>query len=274
MSEPRPPRRSTRPEPAQSEAEEPLAPARPSRASGRAEPEPVRPEPVEGRDQTSPSVARAEPVEARAGSHASKTNPVHQAIATRRSVRRFGPRPVPANVLRRLVALAGAAPAPHSTHPWRFVHIATPEGRQRLSDAMLDSWRAALERDALAPAAVERRLARSRRQLSDAPALLLACLTLEGARPWPDPARRAAERDMFAQSLGAALQNLLLAAHAAGLAGYLKGAPLFCPDAVRRALDLPPGWDPAFLVLLGYPDAGVAPPTRQQPPIDDLLVTR
>ena len=55
---------------------------------------------------------------------------------------------------------------------------------------------------------------------------------------------------MFVQSLGAALQNLLLAAADYGLAGYFKGAPLFCPDAVRGALDLPGDWHPSFLVLL------------------------
>ncbi|MFQ5815094.1 MAG: CoB--CoM heterodisulfide reductase iron-sulfur subunit B family protein, partial [Candidatus Hydrothermarchaeaceae archaeon] len=47
-----------------------------------------------------------------------------------------------------------------------------------------------------------------------------------------------AEHDMFMQSLGAALQNLLLAANAYGLAGYLKGAPLICQTAVAEALGI------------------------------------
>jgi len=79
---------------------------------------------------------------------------------------------------------------------------------------------------------------------------------------------------MFVQSLGAALQNLLLAAADYGLAGYLKGAPLFCPDAVRQALDLPPDWHPAFLVLLGYPDkVGKASP-RSAVHLDEHFVLR
>jgi F420 biosynthesis protein FbiB-like protein len=123
---------------------------------------------------------------------------------------------------------------------------------------MAAAWRA----DSSPPDPAARR---SRRQVDEAPLLLLACLDLAGARDWPDERRRVAERDMFVQSLGAALQNLLLAAHALGLAGYLKGAPLFCPDHVRAALDLPAAWQPAFLVLLGYPAPGLDLPPRETP---------
>ena len=79
---------------------------------------------------------------------------------------------------------------------------------------------------------------------------------------------------MYMQSLGAALQNLLLAAHARGLGGYLKGAPLFCRAAVAEALALPDGWQPAFLVLLGYPADGARPPPRPEPRPEDFLLSR
>jgi nitroreductase len=79
---------------------------------------------------------------------------------------------------------------------------------------------------------------------------------------------------MFVQSLGAALQNILLAAGEYGLAGYLKGAPLYCPEAVREALDLPSDWEPAFLVLLGYPDLAASPLPRDEPALSDLTLER
>jgi len=195
------------------------------------------------------------------------------AIATRRSVRRFAPRDVPPALLRELIAAACAAPAPHHGRPWRFVEVGS-DVRPRLIEAMAVAWRADAKADGRTPASIEASLARSRRQLSDAPLLLLACLEAEGARDWPDDRRRAAERDMYMQSLGAALQNLLLAAHARGLGGYLKGAPLFCPAAVAEALALPDGWQPAFLVLLGYPAEGAAPPPRPEPRAEDFLISR
>ena len=77
---------------------------------------------------------------------------------------------------------------------------------------------------------------------------------------------------MFAQSTGAALQNLMLAAHDRGLGSYWISAPLFCPQAVRRALGLPPGFEAQALVALGYPRAGSRPPPRPPLTAADFVV--
>jgi len=200
--------------------------------------------------------------------------PVSRAIAGRRSIREFSRRPVDAETVRRLVALACTAPAPHHSHPWRFAYVSSPSTRVKLADAMSDAWRADLERTGQSVHEIARLLGRSQRQLTNAPALLVACLSLAEARTWRDKPRRTAERDMFVQSLGAALQNILLAAADCGLAGYLKGAPLFCPDAVRTALSLPEDWEPAFLVLLGYAEENIEISPRRPAAIDDFLVER
>jgi coenzyme F420-0:L-glutamate ligase/coenzyme F420-1:gamma-L-glutamate ligase len=192
--------------------------------------------------------------------------PVSKAIAARRSIRQFSTAPVDPRVVDELIELACAAPAPHHTRPWRFVHVASADARERLADAMSDAWRADLEGEERPVHEVARLLDRSREQITSAPVLLLACLFHEGARTWPDEARKLAERDMFVQSLGAALQNILLGLAERGLAGYLKGAPLFCQDAVSGALRLPEGWEPTFLALLGHPTPGFVPAAR--PPID------
>ena len=160
--------------------------------------------------------------------------PISAAIAARRSVRKFARLAVDGDTVERLVAVACTAPAPHHSRPWRFVHLASASARERLSDAMADAWRADLERARESVHTIDRLLKRSRSQVTEAPALLLACLTLDQARPWRDKPRRLAERDMFVQSLGAALQNLLLAAADYGLAGYLKGAPSSAPTPSAR----------------------------------------
>lgn len=197
-----------------------------------------------------------------------------EAIASRRSIRHFDPREVPPELVQELIAAACTAPAPHRTRPWRFIHVISRDSRTRLAEALERAWRADMERDGSPMDGLEARIARSRRQLLEAPVLLLACLALEGAHPWPDERRRRAERDMFMQSLGASLQNLLLAAHSRGLAAYLKGAPLFCPQAVASALQLPPGWEPAFFVLLGYPAQGFVSPPRPDLRLEDFLTRR
>jgi coenzyme F420-0:L-glutamate ligase/coenzyme F420-1:gamma-L-glutamate ligase len=195
-----------------------------------------------------------------------------EAITTRRSVRRFAPRDVPRDIVTALVAAACAAPAPHHSRPWRFVEV-TAGTRPRLIAAMAAVWRVDAVADGHA-AAIDSALARSRRQLTQAPLLLLACLDAVGARDWPDERRRSAENDMYVQTIGAALQNLLLAAHARGLGGYLKGAPLFCRTAVAEALDLPGGWQPSFLVLLGYPADESQPASRPGVRVEDVLIER
>lgn len=201
-------------------------------------------------------------------------SPVARAIRSRRSVRRFGPRRVDVAMVRRLVALACLAPAPHHSRPWRFVNVATADARERLAAAMAAAWLDDLRRDGAPPEEARRLIERSRQQIAEAPVLLVACLSLREAKVWPEGRRQNAERDMFVQSLGAALQNLLLAATEGGLAGYLKGAPLFCQEAVREALELPAEWEPAFLVLLGYAPPGSRPPPREPPDVTELFLER
>lgn len=198
---------------------------------------------------------------------------IEEAIVGRRSIRRFDGRPLPPGIVTELIVLACTAPAPHHSHPWRFV-VVSSEARERLAGAMAKAWRQDLEGDGVDAETIAGLLADGRRKLSEPSLLLLAAIVLEGARQWPDERRRRAERDMYVQSLGAALQNLLLAAHARGLAAYLMAAPLFCPQAVREALDLPPDYEPQFLVALGYPQPGFAPPPRPELKAEEFLLRR
>jgi nitroreductase len=57
---------------------------------------------------------------------------------------------------------------------------------------------------------------------------------------------------MAVQSTALAGQNLLLAAHALGLASCWMCAPLFCPDVVAETLGLPEDWQPQALIAVGY----------------------
>ena len=79
---------------------------------------------------------------------------------------------------------------------------------------------------------------------------------------------------MFGQSTGAALENLMLAAHARGLGSYWLSAPLFCPEAVRLALDLPADFQPQALIALGYPKEGLRLPPRPPLAVGEHVVER
>jgi coenzyme F420-0:L-glutamate ligase/coenzyme F420-1:gamma-L-glutamate ligase len=187
-----------------------------------------------------------------------------EVVAARRSVRSFLPDRVDPAVLQRAIAAAVTAPAPHHTTPWRFVLVDTDEARSALLSAMRRAWNDDLTDDGVAADVVARRLARSDALLAAAPYLVVPCLVTEGAHSYPDERRRTAEREMFLVSMGAAVENLMVALAASGLGSCWVSSTMFCPDPVRRALGLPDGWDPMGAVVVGKP--AEQPPPR--PPRD------
>lgn len=196
-----------------------------------------------------------------------------EAIRTRRSLRQLDSRPVPRELIDEALSLACLAPAPHHTRPWRYVVIGE-ERREELAERMGAAWRADLERDGHPASMIEKLLAKSRCQIVEAPALVLACLTDEGLRDWPDERRSRNEWAMAQQSVGAGMQNLMLAAHALGLASYWISAPLFAPGAVSVALELPESWIAQAFVVLGYPRPGAEPKPRPPADASKLIVER
>lgn len=195
------------------------------------------------------------------------------AIRSRRSVRGLEGPPLTADELRPLIEVALLAPAPHHTRPWRFVHVRA-ETREVLATAMGDAWRADMQADGVPEAQQERALTRSRRQLIEAPTLLVGCVVGEGLRTWPDDRRDRAEWTMAAHSFGAGLQNLLLAAHDAGLAAFWISAPLYAQDAVRAALNLDAGWRPQACIALGRPSGDYTPFARPAPDLAGSFIER
>lgn len=179
-------------------------------------------------------------------------NPFLDLIQTRRSIRRFLPDPVPDEVIERLLTAATWAPSAHNRQPWRFVVIAEPENRQRLAVAMNARLRADLAADGVPEEAIEKDAGRSYRRMNGAPLLILLCLTMTDMDRYPDQQRQDHEWLMAAQSTAMAGQNLLLAAHALGLASCWMCAPLFCPDVVQAVLQLPEDWQPQALITVGY----------------------
>lgn len=198
----------------------------------------------------------------------------YEAIAGRRSLRQLSSVPIARPLIQKLLYAGCLAPAPHHTRPWRFVLLESDGARGRLAEAMGAAWRADLEADGVSEQRIGMLLDRSRAQVEGAPALVLGCIVAEGLRAWPDERRKRAEFRMAVQSMGCALENIMVAAHAEGVASFWISAPLFCQDAVRDALDLPVEYEPQALIVLGYPAADSALRTRPDPDLAALVHTR
>ncbi len=190
-------------------------------------------------------------------------------IPGRRSVRRFTDQPVARASIERVLEAARWAPSPHGRQPWRFAVVTRPETRERLAGAMGAEWQATLAQDGEPPEVVAARLAASRARIRTAPVLIVPCLYLAELDAYPDAERQGAETAMAVQSLGAAIQNMLLLAYHEGLDMGWMCAPLFAPAPVRAALDLPADWLPQALLPLGY--AAADPKRRPRRPLDALV---
>ena len=195
-------------------------------------------------------------------------------LDARRSIRSFTDEPVALEVLDELVEAACSAPAPHHSRPWRFVVVHTDAAKQQLAAGMGARWRADLSADGMDPSRIDELVERSHEKIIDAPALVLGCLTWDGLDRYPDADRQRAEWGMALLSLGAAVENLMLAAAAVELASCWVAAPIFCPEAARDAIHLDEHWLPHALVMVGHPDASYVGRPRPPIPLEDLRARR
>ncbi|MFN8596493.1 MAG: nitroreductase family protein [Anaerolineae bacterium] len=176
-----------------------------------------------------------------------------EVIHTRRSIRRYLDRPVPPALIDQLLDAATWAPSAHNRQPWRFVVIETAAVKAQLADRLGERLHADRLRDGDPLDLIERDRARSRTRLISAPIVIVACLSMVDMDRYPDERRSALEETMAIQSVAASIQNLLLTAHELGLGACWMCAPLFAPDVVREALNLPNDWDAQAVITLGYP---------------------
>jgi nitroreductase len=122
---------------------------------------------------------------------------------------------------------AAAAPDHGEILPWRFVLVAPPQ-RGLLAEAFAQ---ALLERD---PLATQEQLAAAREKAFRAPFLAVAIARLGLSEPDIDPLERMV-------SLGAAIQNILLCAHAMGFGAGLTSGQAMRSGPLARLLQLADG---------------------------------
>jgi nitroreductase len=171
----------------------------------------------------------------------------HLAQSRRTNVQVDPDAPVPLELIEALCDVARSAPNHKRTWPWRFA-LFTGDGRAALGAAFATEQ---LARDVDAA-----RVAKTRVKYLRAPAVLVV------GSSSPEPARQLED----AEAVAAAVQNLLLAATAAGLASYWSSPPAADAPGVLALAGFPAGTQVVAVVYLGWAIRDMDAPAR--PPLE------
>jgi len=196
------------------------------------------------------TIAVAEAVETGAATTGGMT--LDEAIKTRRSIGRVAQTTVPRHLIEEIIEAACWAPSHYNTQPWRFI-VMTGEGRSLLGKGYANV--AAAMNPELSGEQLEERQAKEHMKAKRAPVIITAICS-----PSDDP--RASFKEELAAA-HAAVQNMLLAAHARGLGAiWRSGEPMY-HDAMKETFQLTADEQLIALVYIGYSDMPDKTSTRK-----------
>lgn len=179
-----------------------------------------------------------------------------EAIHTRQSAKKVKPDPVPHEVIEKLLSAAVQAPNHYKVRPWRFV-VLTGEAREKLGEVMAQVF---LEKfPDLPPETQEKAREKERSKPLRSPVLIAVGVDK------PTESKVIEIENVCA--VAAACQNLLLAAHALGLAAkWRTGDPARDPK-VKQFLGFEPDQHLISFLYIGYPE--FEPDPVERPSFED-----
>lgn len=139
---------------------------------------------------------------------------VTEAIMSRRSVRAYDDRPVPEDVLMRVLEAGRIAPSASNYQPWHFIVVKNPETRKGLSKGRYAGF------------------------LKDTPVVIAGCGSKKLNERW------------YVVDTTIALENMVLAATGEGLGTCWIGS--FDEEDVKSILKVPEDWSVVAMLALGY----------------------
>jgi nitroreductase len=206
------------------------------------------------------------------------TMPLEEAMRTQRAIRRLRPDPVDDALVLRLIELALKAPTGGNRQNAEFLVVRDRAVKRRLAQLNRVAWSAygrlwrIVARD---DAKIQRLLDAVQWEADhyeEIPVLIVACLRWTNYGPIVSGFRLPFPpfwESIYYGSIFPAVQNLLLAARAAGLGASLTVMPLWNAVLARRALGLPMWLAPIAVIPLGWPLGHYGPTTRR--PVGDAV---
>lgn len=161
---------------------------------------------------------------------------IFEAIKERRSVRRFEDKPVPEELIRKVIEAGQWAPSACNRQAWKFIVVDSDEVKEKLRQETTAYF------------------------VTKAPILIFVVYS-----------NRTDNLEYKDHLLSAAMaaQNMQLAAHSLGL-GTCCVNNLPVKSRLRKILNMPRSYDPVALLCMGYP-AAVPKPLKRKEAIDELI---
>jgi nitroreductase len=178
---------------------------------------------------------------------------IEEAVAGRRSVRKYKPDPVDEETLEKVLEAARWAPSWKNTQCWRFIVVRDSGKKAEAAGCLIGG------------ANFENGGAKAIRQ---APVLIVACAEL-GASGKNSGSFATDKGDWFMYDTALAMQNLTLEAHSLGLGTVHLG--LFDAQKAAEILGVPEGFCVVSMTPLGYPDEEPRTPPRK--PLSEIVFT-
>lgn len=175
------------------------------------------------------------------------------------TVRHFKPDPVSGEELEKVLQAARWAPSGANTQPWDFIVIKNPKLKEKIAHIFVESQQRAKKEDKKFPYGADEEL---RRRFTDPPILIVVCADTRFMKAYPKVGYR---EQILNASMGAAIQNMVLAANALGLALSWGTVDTLSRDKLRKLLGVPTRIRILEVLQLGYPAARALPRSRRDP---------
>lgn len=168
---------------------------------------------------------------------------IFEAIQSRRSIGKVGPNPIDPAMIEKLLEAASWAPSHYRTEPWKFF-VLTGEGRKPLGRTLAEIAMEAME-DPLTEEN-QNQLKKQEEKPYRAPLIIAVAVT-------PSDKPKVIEIEEIG-AVNAAIQNILLAAHALGLGAIWRtGQPTYHPK-MKKLFGLKDREQLLGFIYIGYPD--------------------
>ncbi|MEM2912241.1 MAG: nitroreductase family protein [Candidatus Bathyarchaeia archaeon] len=172
-----------------------------------------------------------------------KTNDVIEAIKKRRTIRSYLPDPIPNEYINLILDAARWAPSAANLQPWQFIIVKNEKTRKCIQELVEENRKLTIE---VQKEPFKSGFSKYRTEwICGAPVHIVVCIDPNKTAP------HVGGEETYKHAAGAAIQNLMLAAHSLGLGSCWLS--MFNKDKLKTLLGIPSEMDIAGVITVGYP---------------------